>query len=281
MIRLIKSGRKNKMEIHGTMGFALCVAMLVITSMVHADQVPCCANFVQVAAIGDAALTPLSGNMARDTAEIATANTATRKNFWPWWLGALALGSLTIAFWSVLRMPLGVSNSWDKVCFWRRERERERLKAGVANAGPQRVHDALLAATLAEFGPDALEQTVPASGAGEKRPPNQTAPVASHLIFLLMIGAGGIISALLNGGISMSFDLGPEHRAYFGDGGMLWLVLFAGGAAIGFGARLGGGCNTGHGLSGLACLQPGSIVTTTSFFGTAILVSMLLAWVLG
>ncbi len=286
MIRLTQSGGVNPIERYRAPGLALCmyayVAMFVGTSVAHAGQNP---MHVAVAEThSDTSQESLSGNAARGTAEIAPASTSARKHktFWPWWLGALALGSLTIAFWSVLRMPLGVSNSWDKVCFWRRERERERLKAGVVNAGPDRVQDALLAETLAQFGPGALDQAVTAPAAsGAKRIANQTAPVASHLIFLVMIGAGGVISALLNGGISMSFDLGPEHRAYFGDGVLLWLVLFLGGAATGFGVRLGGGCNTGHGLSGMGCLQVGSMVTTASFFGTAILVSLLLEWVLG
>lgn len=276
MTRIIRS--VNQSARHGTLGFALrryaCAALLAATGAVHASP-----DQVQVAMAADPVLTTPSGNVGPGPAPTTPAGT--RKDFWPWWLGALALGSLTIAFWSVLRMPLGVSNSWDKVCFWRRERERERLKAGVVNAGPERLHDALLAETLAQFGPDAVGQAVTGAAAGEKRPANQTAPVASHLIFLVMIGSGGIISAVLHGGISLSFDLGPEHRTYFGDGVLLWLVLFFGGAATGFGARLGGGCNTGHGLSGMGCLQVGSLVTTASFFGTAILVSLLLAWVLG
>lgn len=279
MTRIIRS--VNRSATRGTLGFALrryvCAALLVATGAVHAGQ-----DQMQVAMAADTVLTTPSGSLASNPAATTPAPAGTHKDFWPWWLGALALGSLTIAFWSVLRMPLGVSNSWDKVCFWRRERERERLKAGVVNAGPERVHDALLAETLAQFGPDAVGQAVTSTAAaGTTRPANQTAPVASHLIFLVMIGSGGIISAVLHGGINLSFDLGPEHRAFFGDGVLLWLVLFLGGAATGFGARLGGGCNTGHGLSGMGCLQVGSIVTTASFFGTAILVSLLLAWVLG
>lgn len=47
-------------------------------------------------------------------------------------------------------------------------------------------------------------------------------------------------------------------------------VLFTGGLLIGYGARWAGGCTSGHGLSGCSMLSPASLVTTTTFFVTAV-----------
>ncbi len=54
-------------------------------------------------------------------------------------------------------------------------------------------------------------------------------------------------------------------------------VLFVGGVLVGFGTRLAGGCSSGHGLSGCGRLYPTSLLATAVFFGTAVLVSFVLA----
>ena len=46
--------------------------------------------------------------------------------------------------------------------------------------------------------------------------------------------------------------------------GLIMMVL--GGFFVGFGARYGGGCTSGHGISGLSDLQPASLITVISFF---------------
>lgn len=50
-----------------------------------------------------------------------------------------------------------------------------------------------------------------------------------------------------------------------------------GGVLIGFGARLGGGCTSGHGICGMASLSGGSILMVCTFLGTAIATAMLFA----
>ena len=55
----------------------------------------------------------------------------------------------------------------------------------------------------------------------------------------------------------------------------VWLTL-VGGALVGFGARLGGGCTSGHGVCGMARLSNRSIVATLVFMGVAIVVTFLL-----
>ncbi len=51
-----------------------------------------------------------------------------------------------------------------------------------------------------------------------------------------------------------------------------WLVIVAAGLLVGFGARLGGGCTSGHGVCGIARLSPRSLAATGIFMGTAIVV---------
>ncbi len=48
-------------------------------------------------------------------------------------------------------------------------------------------------------------------------------------------------------------------------------VMVAAGLLVGFGTRLGSGCTSGHGVSGIARLSRRSIVATLVFVGTAIL----------
>ena len=50
----------------------------------------------------------------------------------------------------------------------------------------------------------------------------------------------------------------------------LW-QLATGGFIAGFGARLANGCTAGHGICGMASLQPASIVAVLTFLATAIL----------
>ena len=48
------------------------------------------------------------------------------------------------------------------------------------------------------------------------------------------------------------------------------------GLLVGFGARLGGGCTSGHGVCGVARLSARSIVATAIFMATAIVVVALM-----
>ena len=55
--------------------------------------------------------------------------------------------------------------------------------------------------------------------------------------------------------------------------------LVLGGLLIGFGARLGGGCTSGHGICGMASLSGGSMLMVAVFLSTAIVTAMLMsAW---
>lgn len=57
-----------------------------------------------------------------------------------------------------------------------------------------------------------------------------------------------------------------------------WKLLL-GGILIGYGARLGGGCTSGHGICGLASLSPGSLIMVITFLSTAIATAQFFHWI--
>ena len=58
------------------------------------------------------------------------------------------------------------------------------------------------------------------------------------------------------------------------------LVLLGGGFLVGFGARWAGGCTSGHGITGLASLQPASLLAIVGFFlGGLLTTHVLLPWI--
>lgn len=51
---------------------------------------------------------------------------------------------------------------------------------------------------------------------------------------------------------------------------MVWFLLALSGLLIGFGTRYGGGCTSGHAITGLSTLQLPSLIATLSFFVSGI-----------
>ncbi|MEK7207304.1 MAG: YeeE/YedE thiosulfate transporter family protein [Pseudomonadota bacterium] len=211
--------------------------------------------------------------------------------YWPWWLGALALAGITLGFWTIVGRPLGVSGSWGRITGWRESRKVEKIEASMRK-NPSAMEDALLAATLAEFGEQQTLQTLYAAGAGAaplsntRRPAPAAArkvataaPLADrtswgvHVTFLMSMLVGGLFAAISTGELQWHFDLGTVHTAFFGNGMEMWFALLLGGAMVGFGTQMGGGCTSGHGLSGCSRLVPASLVATCMFFGSAVAVS--------
>lgn len=54
--------------------------------------------------------------------------------------------------------------------------------------------------------------------------------------------------------------------------------LFVGGLLVGYGARLGRGCTSGHGICGLASLGRPSLLAVLTFMATAIATAHLMQW---
>ena len=60
-----------------------------------------------------------------------------------------------------------------------------------------------------------------------------------------------------------------------------WAMIAIAGLLVGFGARLGGGCTSGHGVCGVARLSARSIVATAIFMTSAIVVVAIMRHGLG
>ena len=205
-----------------------------------------------------------------------------------WWAGALALSSVVMGFWIAVGRPLGVSGSWARVIMWREDKSIEAAEAPF-RANPEILQDALMQATIAHFGEDAVygemaenkgiskEQLVP-SGTVELK---SKASWTMHATFLGSLMIGGLAMSLLSGQYQPTFNLGELHTQLFGSGMGYLMTLFFGGAMVGFGTQLAGGCTSGHGLSGCSRLVPASLIATAAFFGTAVAVSLIVHFTSG
>lgn len=104
---------------------------------------------------------------------------------------------------------------------------------------------------------------------GQLLPPAQT--VVWRLVFLAaLVGATWVTARLLPGlgvgGVAPAQLVSPP--AGWQVPPAIWLV--ASGLLIGFGAKIGNGCTSGHGVCGLARLSLRSLVAVIVFFGVAI-----------
>ena len=97
-----------------------------------------------------------------------------------------------------------------------------------------------------------------------------------RLPFLVGIVCGGFAAALASGSFSPTLAMGmfdarvtdvPAAKA-------AWFVI--GGILLGFGARLAGGCTSGHGIVGTALLAKSSWIATAVFMLTGMIVARLL-----
>jgi uncharacterized membrane protein YedE/YeeE len=95
--------------------------------------------------------------------------------------------------------------------------------------------------------------------------------------FLFGVVAGGTAFASAAGGDTLGDGYGWLSRA-FGSGIAVGAVLVVGGALIGYGAKVAGGCTSGHGISGNAFASPASVVSTMTFMATAIATAFLTDW---
>ncbi len=96
--------------------------------------------------------------------------------------------------------------------------------------------------------------------------------------FLVGIVIGGLLFALAHGGPLIE-GYGWVTREFSDPTAAA--VLVAAGTLIGFGAKTAGGCTSGNGLCGNATGSPASMVSTATFFGTAVVVALLTAAVFG
>ena len=96
----------------------------------------------------------------------------------------------------------------------------------------------------------------------------QTKPpsVSWEFVFVVATIVGGAIAAFSGGEFADEW-LPPMWEARFGDSVALRAAIgIAGGLLMAFGARLAGGCTSGHGISGTLQLNPGAWITVVCIF---------------
>lgn len=88
------------------------------------------------------------------------------------------------------------------------------------------------------------------------------------LLFVLGLLLAPWLYLALVGEINVQVEAGP-------------VALIVAGLLVGFGARLGSGCTSGHGVCGLSRLSPRSLVATLSFMGAGFITVFVLRHLLG
>ena len=98
--------------------------------------------------------------------------------------------------------------------------------------------------------------------------------VSWGFVFVVAIIVGGAIAALTGGEFANEW-LAPMWVARFGDSVALRAVVaFCGGMLMAFGARLAGGCTSGHGISGTLQLNLASWITVMCIFVGGVAVAL-------
>jgi len=97
------------------------------------------------------------------------------------------------------------------------------------------------------------------------------------VMLLLGVIAGAFLAAWQGGELTGEW-LPPMWAARFGEGSDVLRVVtaVAGGIFMAFGARLAGGCTSGHGISGTLQLSVGSWIAVICFFGGGVATARLL-----
>jgi hypothetical protein len=208
--------------------------------------------------------------------------------YWPWWLGAVVLAAVTVGSCVVARRPLGVSGILARFVNLPAELSAARRRRVMAE-NEAALEALLLAATAEAFGPAAPAEDPPSPTRPEPLPlangrrgcgpgcgSSERPSLGAHAAFLVAMAAGGAAVQLARGAWLPRLDMGPTFAALHGDGLRAAGVLALGGALVGLGATLSGGCSTGHGLSGCSRLHPASLLATAVFLCAAVAVSFLL-----
>jgi uncharacterized membrane protein YedE/YeeE len=198
--------------------------------------------------------------------------------YWPWWVGGLALASAMVFHWVLVRRMMGVSGRFTSLV--NRARSGEEPGGGDSEEmDAASLVAAMRAATAMQFGAGAVEEAtaLPADMTGLPAL-TKAQPASAHLVFLVGLVLGGLLSAALAGHVGLVAGITSVSfaRLTHGSPAAGVLLLFTGGMLVGFGTRMAGGCTSGHGMCGVSRFQSGSLLATAAFFGTGVVVSLLL-----
>lgn len=102
-----------------------------------------------------------------------------------------------------------------------------------------------------------------------------------RLPFLVGIVGGGVLAALGAGSLAPTATMGMFDSVVTASLPAKAAIFTAGGVLLGFGARLAGGCTSGHGIVGMALLARSSLVATVVFMVTGFAVTNVMFRVVG
>ena len=108
---------------------------------------------------------------------------------------------------------------------------------------------------------------------------NNPPKVGWELVLVMSVVAGAFLAAGSGDELTGEF-LPAMWQQRFGSDSYLtrMIVAFVGGVLMAFGARMAGGCTSGHGISGTLQLAVGSLISAICFFISGILTAMLMYW---
>lgn len=108
----------------------------------------------------------------------------------------------------------------------------------------------------------------------------QPGAVTWRMFYFVGIALGGLIGVVLK-------DDGVVRRTGY-DAltaelplGWVAVIVFVGAIVMGFGARMAGGCTSGHGICGTAQRSPASFVVTATFMTAAVITTFIIRWISG
>jgi uncharacterized membrane protein YedE/YeeE len=101
--------------------------------------------------------------------------------------------------------------------------------------------------------------------------------------WMLIVGvlAGALLSAVLSGAFTVRWVPGLWQETFGNTPLLRVLVAFVGGILMGIGSRWGGGCTSGHGISGTLQLAVSSWIAVIGFFVSGIAAAVLIFRVIG
>lgn len=99
--------------------------------------------------------------------------------------------------------------------------------------------------------------------------------------FLAGIALGGWLSGLAAGSMGLDPGFAFFDQRFGTTTGTRLALLLGASVLMGFGVRTAGGCTSGHGICGTSLGSRASWVATATFMATAVLVTNLMAWIMG
>ncbi len=176
---------------------------------------------------------------------------------WDWRIGGVLLGMVFFAA-VLLVKPIGVSTQFV-------------ILNGI-------VADLVSPDFITQTGEGHTSTNAYMAKSGGKYAGNAANPLNYSFVFVLAMAAGAFVSSMLKGGIGREERRLPAiWRANYGDTPWKrYAVAFTGGFVVLYGARLAGGCTSGHMMSGMMQTSLSGFIFAAGAFLAAVPTAMLM-----